>query len=185
MHSHLNYFSDFPILETDRLFLKPLNKNYLSKEYVVWLNDPEVNKYMSSGGDYTIQKLSEYLDDVEKNPKYFWAIILKESNRHIGNIKIDPINYKEQHGVYGIMIGDKNYWGKGIAREASLRVIDFCFNKLNLKRISLLFSRSNKSALKLYEKIGFSQEVNFNEDNNFEKEFYDNIRMNIFNSLTN
>ena len=183
MITTLSCFSDIPVLQTDRLILTPLNKTYISKEYVDWMNDPEVNKYMSSGGDYTIQKLSEYLDDVEKKPKYFWAIILKESNKHIGNIKIDPINYKEQHGVYGIMIGDKNYWGMGIAREASLLVIDFCFNKLNLKRISLIFNRSNKSALKLYEKIGFCQEVNFNEGNNFKEEFEDNIRMNIFKHL--
>lgn len=183
MHNHLNYFSNCPILETDRLFLKPLNKNYLSKEYVDWMNDPEVIKYMSSGGNYTILKLSEYLDYVEKKPKYFWAIILKESNRHIGNIKIDPIDYEKQYGVYGIMIGDKNYWGMGIAREASLLVIDFCFNKLNLKSISLVSNKANVSALKLYEKIGFIQEVNSYENKNMKQEFDNNIRMNIFKKI--
>ena len=35
------------------------------------------------------------------------------------------------------MIGDRNEWGKGIAKEASERIIDFCFNLLNLKRLNL------------------------------------------------
>ena len=183
MYNYLSSISDIPVLENNRLILKPLNKTYVSNDYVNWMNDPNVIKYLSSGGDYTLQKLSEFLEDVEENPKYFWAIILKESNRHIGNIKIDPINYKKQYGVYGIMIGDKNYWGMGIAREASLLVIDFCFNKLNLKNISLVFNKANVSALKLYEKIGFIQEVNSYENKNKKQEFDNNIRMNIFKKI--
>ena len=183
MHNYLSSISDIPVLENNRLILKPLNKTFLSNDYVDWMNDPNVIKYLSSGGDYTLQKLSEFLEGVEENPKYFWAITLKESNRHIGNIKIDPINYKKHYGVYGIMIGDKDYWGMGIAREASLLVIDFCFNKLNLKSISLVFNKANVTALKLYEKIGFIQEVNSNENKNQKQEFDNNIRMKIFKKI--
>ena len=183
MIKRLSHFSELPTLETERLILKPLNKSFLSNDYVDWMNDPNVIKYLSSGGDYTLQKLSEFLEGVEENPKYFWAITLKESSSHIGNIKIDSINYKKQCGVYGIMIGDKNYWGMGIAREASLIVIDFCFNKLNLKSISLVFNKANVTALKLYEKIGFIQEVNSNENKNQKQEFDNNIRMKIFKKI--
>ena len=137
MKISLNHYSDLPVLETDRLLLKPLNKSYLSQNYVDWMNDGEVNRYLESGGDYNLKKLNEYLTEVERIPKYFWAIILKEINKHIGNIKIDPIDPDDFFGEYGIMIGDRNEWGKGIAKEASEKVINFCFNTLNLKKISL------------------------------------------------
>ena len=53
----LSHFSEVPTLETDRLILKPLNMYFLSKDYVNWLNDKEVNRYLESGGNYTLEML--------------------------------------------------------------------------------------------------------------------------------
>lgn len=52
--------------ESDRLTLVPLNLNFLSQNYVNWINDEEVNKHLETRGNYTLQKLKEYLEDVEK-----------------------------------------------------------------------------------------------------------------------
>ena len=83
------------------------------------MNDEKVNRHLESGGDYTLEKLTAYLKEVEDYPKYFWAINLKETDQHLGNIKIDPIDLNLLWGEYGIMIGARNAWGKGIAKEAS------------------------------------------------------------------
>jgi [ribosomal protein S5]-alanine N-acetyltransferase len=141
-------------LISERLNLIPLGINQLSEEYVSWMNDNEVNFYLESGGDYDIIKLKEYLNNIEKSNIYSWAIYLKGS-KHIGNIKIDPINLDTKVGEYGILIGDKNEWGKGYAKEASQIVINFCFNYLNLKKIELGVKMDNLSAINLYQKMGF------------------------------
>ena len=77
-------------LESERLFYEPLSQKHLSFAYVNWLNDVEVNTYLESGGNYTIQLLSDFLKEQEQKDILFWAIHLKDSNKHIGNIKIDP-----------------------------------------------------------------------------------------------
>lgn len=151
----LNNFSDLAVLETERLILKPLNRHFISQDYVNWMNDEKVNRHLESGGDYTLEKLTAYLKEVEDNPKYFWAINLKETDKHLGNIKIDPIDLNHLWGEYGIMIGDRNLWGKGIAKEASKTVIDFCFNILHLVQINLGVKKNNLKAISLYEKLGF------------------------------
>ena len=151
----LNHFSDLAVLETERLILKPLNRYFLSQDYVNWMNDEKVNQHLESGGDYTLEKLTSYLKEVEDNPKYFWAINLKETDQHLGNIKIDPIDLNLLWGEYGIMIGDRNAWGKGIAKEASKTVINFCFKTLNLNQINLGVKKNNLKAISLYEKLGF------------------------------
>ena len=46
------------------------------------------------------------------------GIHLKENCKHIGNIKIDPINKKHGTGEYGIMMGDKDEWGKRLNSTA-------------------------------------------------------------------
>ena len=43
-------------IESDRLYFKRLTLKHLSKEYVVWLNDKEVYKYLVAKDDYTDKK---------------------------------------------------------------------------------------------------------------------------------
>lgn len=112
---------------------------------------------MESGGDYTYSQLKIFLKNVEESNIYFWAICLKDSNKHIGNIKIDPINSFLNSGEYGIMIGEKSEWGKGYAEEASKAVIDFCFSSdVGLSSITLGVLKENVTAIRLYRKLGFS-----------------------------
>lgn len=146
------------LIKTERLILKPLSLSNLSSDYLNWMNDPEVSKYIISGSNYTLKKLEIFLKDVVKKDIYFWAIHLKNNNKHIGNIKIDPINIKHGLGQYGIMMGDKSEWNKGYAKESSLAVINYCFNKLKLRKITLEVIADNISAFHLYKKLGFLEE---------------------------
>jgi RimJ/RimL family protein N-acetyltransferase len=143
-------------LESDRLFFEPLGLKHLSSKYVSWMNDEEVNRYLESGGNYTLDLLEIFLSEQEKKDILFWAIHLKSNQKHIGNIKIDPIDLLNNSGEYGILIGDKVEWNKGYAKEASLEVIEYCFNVLKLSKITLGVIEGNTDAVKLYEKIGFS-----------------------------
>ena len=143
-------------LESERLFFRPLSQKHISLTYVNWLNDVEVNKYLESGGNYTIQLLADFLKEQEQKDILFWAIHLKDSNKHIGNIKIDPINFELNSGEYGILMGDKTNWGKGYAKEASLAIINYCFNEVKLSRVTLGVIEDNINAVMLYKKIGFT-----------------------------
>ena len=142
-------------LESERLFFRPLSQKHISLTYVNWLNDIEVNKYLESGGNYTIELLADFLKEQEQKDILFWAIHLKDSNKHIGNIKIDPINFELNSGEYGILMGDKSNWGKGYAKEASLAIINYCFNEVKLSRVTLGVIEENINAVMLYKKIGF------------------------------
>jgi ribosomal-protein-alanine N-acetyltransferase len=142
-------------LETERLTLKRLSAKHISTDYVNWMNDSEVNMYLETRGNYTLELLKSYIEEQYKNEIYFWAIHLKNSNKHIGNIKIDPINMEANSGEYGILMGDKTNWGKGYAKEASLRIIKYCFKELKLSTITLGVIEDNIKAAFLYENMGF------------------------------
>jgi ribosomal-protein-alanine N-acetyltransferase len=147
------------ILKTERLVLEPLRLKHATEKYASWLNDPEVYKYLESRGGQTIDSLKEFINKQIDGKVYIWAIIDKLLNVHIGNIKIDPINYFHKYGEYGILIGDKNYWGKGFAREASVAVLDYFFrNNHYLRKINLGVVKNNVDAINLYKKLGFKQE---------------------------
>ena len=171
-----------PLLHTNRLYLKPLSLEHVSDAYVNWLNDAEVIRYLESGGDYTREKLQDFLSYVEKNKILFWAIHLKSNNKHIGNIKIDPINHRHGFGEYGILMGERSEWGKGYAREASEIVIQYCFSsKLNLRKVVLGVVRDNVAAFALYQNLGFITEGIYKEHGIYDGKKCDIIRMAVFN----
>jgi len=143
------------ILSSERLIYEPLGISHLSKRYLEWMNDKEVTKFLDAGGDYTMDKLKNFLKNYQKKKILFWAIKIKKSGLHIGNIKIDPIEKISKIGHYGILIGDREEWGKGYAFEASETIIDFCFKKLILSEIILGVQKKNIYALRLYLKLGF------------------------------
>jgi ribosomal-protein-alanine N-acetyltransferase len=164
-------------LESERLVFLPLSLKHLSQEYVDWLNDFEVNRYLESRQGYNKKLLENFLKEQERKDILFWAIHTKEKNKHIGNIKIDPINLESNSGEYGILIGDKSSWGKGYAKEASSKIIHYCFDTLNLSKITLGVVSENKKAIKLYEKLGFKRERIVKKFGVYDGKECDSIRM--------
>ena len=155
--------------------------NHLSHDYVNWLNNKGINKYLETEGGQTINSLKKYLEDVINKDIYFWGIHKKINDLHIGNIKIDPINYKHGVAEYGILLGKKSEWGKGYAKEATLRIIDFCFKELNLRKITLGVVADNDRAVQLYKKIGFITEGVYKKHGIYQGKYCDVIRMALFN----
>ena len=169
------------LLESDRLVYKPLSQEHHSQEYVEWMNDPDVIRYLESGGDYTSDKLLHFLQDVEKKGILFWAIHLKSNGKHIGNIKIDPFIEKYGLAEYGIMMGRKSEWGKGYALEATKRILDFCFYVIGIRKITLGVVIDNKAAFGLYKKLGFRTEGIYKHHTLHDGKYCDIARMAMFN----
>jgi len=170
-----------PVLHTERLELLPLTESFCSEKYVDWLNDSEVYAYLETGGDYSLEKLREYLSEAEKKDIFFWAITIKSSGKHIGNIKIDPLNNRHQLGEYAIMMGDRSEWRKGYANEASEAVINYCFRTLHLRKITLGVVEDNVTAVSLYQKLGFITEGVYKKHGIYRGKYCNALRMALFN----
>ena len=84
---------------------------------------------------------------------------------YVGNVYLT--NIKDDTAEYHIFIGDKDYWGQGIAGKATKLIIDFGKDELGLKAVYLSVNKSNVAAVHLYEKFNFRKVAN--EPNNFMK----------------
>ena len=121
---------------------------------VKWRNDPEVFKYTGNTYDHEITIDSElaWIRKVMANHNDYRCAILADGV-YVGNIYLTDIS--DGCATYHIFIGDKNYWGKGVARKASLQIIDYGFKELKLDKIVLEVRKQNERAVKLYLSLGF------------------------------
>lgn len=149
-----------PFLEGGSVYLRPLSVEDLSHGYPHWLNDPEVSAHNSHHVfPYTLEQTRGYIESTKNDPQNLvLAIVAKENEVHIGNISLQRINMIDRNAEYAIMIGDKRYWGKGIAREASELLIAHGFETLNLHRIYCGTSSTNEAMQRLAVTLGMKEE---------------------------
>ena len=136
------------------VFLRRLEKNDAYVSYK-WRNDPEVFKYTGMVYDHEITLETElhWIERVIKNDNEYRCAIIAD-DCYVGNIYLTNID--KEKAEYHIFIGDKSYWGKGIAKKASIEILRYGFDKLNLKKIQLEVRPENNIAIRLYDKLGFA-----------------------------
>jgi len=93
-----------------------------------------------------------------RNTNVRCAIVEKESNTIIGLVNLTNIDWSCRGAEFSIMIGNSNYYSKGLGKMATIEMLKHGFNNLNLHRIYLTVLTYNDIALKLYKSIGFVQE---------------------------
>lgn len=128
---------------------------------VKWRNDPEVFKFTGNTykNEIKIENELEWIHKVTTNPKDYRCAILADGV-YVGNIYLTDIDGKAAN--YHIFIGNKEYWGKGVAKKASLLILDYAFSTLKLETVKLKNRKENTSAFMLYKKLGFEVK---NEEN--------------------
>lgn len=142
-------------VKSKKIYLQELTFNYVTQEYCNWINDLEVNKYLETK-EVTMKELKRYVQNQINDPNsIFFGIFDINNNRHIGNLKLSEIDRKKKKAVFSMVIGNKEYWGKGIGTEATKLAIKFVFNILKFNKLELGVLREHKVARKIYDKLNF------------------------------
>ena len=168
-----------PFFAGSQVYLRPLEKTDLNEQYLAWLNDPEVTRYLETGVfPATRQDLERFFESVTgSRSQVILAIVDKKSDRHIGNVKLGPIDWVHRRAVFGILIGEKKFWGRGIGQEVTHLAVEYAFLRLNLNRVSLGVFAEHKAGVRCYEKIGFRKEGLCRQDLFRNGEYHDRLLM--------
>jgi len=167
------------LIEGNRIYLRELTEEDASQKYCNWINDSEVNKFLDTK-KATIGQLKQYIKEKRRNTNcLFWGIFTNEAKKHIGNIKLEPIDWPSKKATLGILLGDKNYWGHGICTEVVKLTIDYAFGRLGLEKVDLGVIPENKAAIKCYLKAGFKIGQRKQRAIKYDSKFYDKVIMSI------
>lgn len=147
-------------LTGERIYLREVRLSDVGEQYYSWMNDPEVVQYLETRfHPRSIENITEYVRAMDgKADEPFFAICLNENDKHIGNIKLGPINWQHRHADISLLVGDKACWGKGFATEAIRLVTEFAFGELNLNKLKAGCYGDNQGSAKAFERCGFHRE---------------------------
>lgn len=145
--------------DNNRIYLRALEiEDY--KISIKWRNDDGIWD-MLGGTKYYVSSVYEkkWVEEAIFNSKDVrLAICLKENNRYIGNVYMTNIDPQRQSCHSHILIGERDCWGKGYAREALMMAIEYMFKERNMHRIQALVLEENEQSLKMHKKCGFVEE---------------------------
>jgi ribosomal-protein-alanine N-acetyltransferase len=78
----------------------------------------------------------------------------------VGTIGIMDLDWRNRRCEFGpIFIGEMEYRGRGLAKEAEILVLDYCFNHLGLHKVIAHVPESNAGVLRLHEAAGFRRDM--------------------------
>jgi ribosomal-protein-alanine N-acetyltransferase len=158
-------FNPFPILSTERLSLRQLNRQD-ENEIFVLRSDERVLEYIDIPKAESIEDARNFIDkinsNISKNESIMWGITLANSNTLIGTICFWNIAKKDLIAEIGYML-HPDLQGKGIMQEAVSEVIKYGFQTMKLTSIVADLHCNNTKSLNLLEKNGFMYTQKSNE----------------------
>jgi RimJ/RimL family protein N-acetyltransferase len=148
-----------PFIEGRRIYLREVRLEDVGETYHRWMNDPEITRYLESRFfPNSLHSLREYVQGkLNDHSDVFLAIVLKQDDRHIGNIKLGPINWIHRFADVGLLIGEKDCWGQGYATDAIRLVTRYAFRTLNLHSLTAGCYASNQGSARAFLKAGWYQ----------------------------
>lgn len=153
----MSFFSEFPVLETERLVLRQLR----------YEDGPDIYAYFNEGMakyyDWLPKTLAEgrgfvrfFKSGYEEEQSIRWGITLKPCDKVIGTCGFSDFDHFSRAEL-GYELSEA-YWHKGIMNEALRAIIPFGFNEIEMHRIQASVFPDNLASIKVLEKFGFQKE---------------------------
>lgn len=165
------------ILKGEKTILRPIKMSD-AERYARWLSDPEVHQFLARRQKMTVQEEKKFLRRLMKNKSEHVFAIDTKKGVHIGSVGL-KFTEQDKRAELGIVIGDKEYWGRGCGTDAMKTILRYGFGKLKLHKIELGVMSYNPRAIAVYEKLGFRREGVKREHSLWRGKFYDSLIMGI------
>jgi RimJ/RimL family protein N-acetyltransferase len=165
-------------LSEGKILIRPLKKNDLIQT-IIWLKDPRINKFLAATfEDLDLKKEFDWFNEMNSSLiDFIFAIEDKKNKRYIGNCGLHKVNWENRSCEFGIVIGDKEYWGKTFGTDTINGILKIASEKLNLLKIKLFVYEYNERAIGAYKKCGFEVKEILKRDHLFDNRYWDTMVM--------
>lgn len=160
------------IFPFDRRSYESMKRNKATN-YDRWFLDQKVTQFNDHGlTPMTEDDMNNFFNAIDNGEIICSAIGEKKGEdektgntiiHHVGNCTLQSINQVNRSCEFAIIIGEVSSWGKGCATKALAVMLHFAFNVLNMNRVWSGTTILNKGMLRVFVKLGFTQESVFRD----------------------
>ena len=172
----------FPFIEGETIDLVASNSNWAKLE-CKWKNDPKVRRYARSMWPSILEEVKKWYEPpADRHIRNFIVFLIyhKADKRPIGKVGFSRINWVNRNANIWGLIGEPEYWGKGIIGEATKLLIRYGFTELNLHKIYAGVFSPNARSLRAAEKLGFEKEGVIKESEYVDGKYLDEHKFALF-----
>ena len=147
-----------PKLKGEKVILKPMELCD-APNFVKWFKDKEVTRFLGlQNTDLDLKKERAYIRGLSKKKEGItWSIYTKDGI-HIGSTDLHSVDKVNKSAEFGILIGDKDYWNKGLGQDTLKTVMRHYFNTLKFNRLEIDAYSGNINGINCYLKCNFRLE---------------------------
>ena len=150
-------------IEGKNIRLRPMEEADI-KLKVDWFNDPQINKTLVVTEKFELEKSIQWFKKAAKDRSRSDFVIETDQGKTIGLVGLMHIDNIHGTAEIYIVIGDKNYWGKGVMLEAEKLFIGWAFYKFDLHKITAPSLAENVASIITMKKLGFKIEGTLREE---------------------
>jgi [ribosomal protein S5]-alanine N-acetyltransferase len=151
-----------PIIKTARLVLRDIEIRDISEDYITWLNNHEVTKYLEIRFEkQSYEMVLKYACNALTNIKKImhFGIYDNDGARLIGTVTLPSIYWNHSYADISFVIGHPDIpKGKGYATEAVTSVVHYIFTHIKLQKLWAGYYDGHEGSKKVLERIGFKEE---------------------------
>lgn len=139
------------------LRLHPVQREHLPA-FLVWMNDPGVTRNLMTTHGFCMENEVTWFEKMsprDNRNHIVWAIML--GDELIGNAGIHGIEWERGVGTTGMLIGAKEYWGKGVATAVMRARAKYVFEQTRLAALYTVAFLRNEGSWKAATKAGYVQ----------------------------
>lgn len=137
-------------------------ENVEDPAYFRWLRDPQVIATINRVEYFLplqVEDVRKYVERLQTSGRdCFFAVYTRERNEFIGTQRLGNIDWRTGIAEIGVMIGERDAWGKGYATDAVALACDYAFNRLSLRRLIGGTPSSNVAMCRCFSRLGFAEE---------------------------
>ena len=155
----------FPFIEGETIDLVVQSSKWAALR-CKWKNDPKIRQYSRNMWPRSLDDMKKRLEAVPDGHGHGhirdyvgFVMYHKRDKRPIGEIGLNRIDWVSRHANIFAMIGEPDYWGKGIVGEAAQLVLKYAFTELNLHKVKAGVFTPNERSLRAAEKLGLNKEA--------------------------
>ena len=158
----------------EKVALGPIHRGLIEINYR-WINQLETSRFLNMGVTSLDAEESWYERMATGEDITYFAIYEAATMRPIGGVNLHNINQARRTAEFGIMIGEKDFRGRGYGTEATTLMCDYGFNVMGLNNIMLLTFEWNIAGQRAYEKAGFKEIGRRRQARRFAGRYWDDI----------